>query len=340
MPRIRGIDLFCGAGGSSHGARAAGVTMVGAIDCWETATTTYKDNFPGAEVVTARLNERSGPSLFSKVQDADLIVASPECTHHSIARGSKPRDERSRRSGWCVMPFVRAYKPRWIVLENVSGMKRWDGYAELIEELEQHYHLRVQLLDASDFGVPQTRKRLFILGDRERRPSKVVGDALRRPTSMILDSATSWKSKPVFGGRLAANTLARIELGIETEGLGKDFLVVYYGSDRAGGWQPLDRPIRTLTTLDRFGLVRWVDGVATFRMLQVPELRRAMGYPDDAKLLRGTRRDKVKLLGNGVCPPVMQAVIESLTSQNEVSAARSPDRASRPPLRQRTPVPA
>ena len=58
---------------------------------------------------------------------------------------------------------------------------------------------------------------------------------------------------------------------------GEDFLVVYYGSDRAGGWQRLDRPLRTLTTLDRFGLVQWRGKTPTLRMLQVPEIERAMG---------------------------------------------------------------
>ena len=49
-------------------------------------------------------------------------------------------------------------------------------------------------------------------------------------------------------------------------------------------------------------------------MLQVPELRRAMGLPDDFKLPVGTRRDRIKLLGNGVCPPVMEAVVRSLVA--------------------------
>lgn len=323
MRKIKGIDLFCGAGGSSLGARAAGVQMVGAVDGWDIAASTYKDNFPGAEVVNARLHERTGAKLFSKVDHVDLIIASPECTHHSIARGAKPRDEKSRRSGWFVMPFVRAYKPRWIVLENVSGMRRWDGYQELIEELGEHYYLRAQMLDAADFGVPQTRKRLFILGDRLCKPAKVVGNQGKRDASIILDDPSVWKARPAFGGRLSENTIARVNRGIEELGSQKDFLVVYYGSDRAGGWQPLDRPIRTLTTLDRFGLVRWIDGVATFRMLQVPELRRAMGYPENARLERGSRRDRVKLLGNGVCPPVMQAVVESLTRQMEIAPVRT-----------------
>jgi DNA (cytosine-5)-methyltransferase 1 len=98
-------------------------------------------------------------------------------------------------------------------------------------------------------------------------------------------------------------------------------MIVYYGSDRAGGWQPLDRPLRTLTTLDRFGLVQWVDKQPTLRMLQVPELKRAMGLDRlkdqdgrrvEFEMNHGTRRDKVKILGNGVCAPVMKAVVGSL----------------------------
>ncbi len=57
-------------------------------------------------------------------------------------------------------------------------------------------------------------------------------------------------------------------------------LDLYYGSDAAGGWQTLDRPLRTLTTLDRFGLIRWDGSTPTLRMLQVPELARAMGLAE------------------------------------------------------------
>jgi hypothetical protein len=54
----------------------------------------------------------------------------------------------------------------------------------------------------------------------------------------------------------------------------------------------VDRPLRTLTTLDRFGLVKWHGPEPTLRMLQVPELRRAMGFPDSFRLERGTCRDR------------------------------------------------
>lgn len=89
---------------------------------------------------------------------------------------------------------------------------------------------------------------------------------------------------------------------------------MYYGSDGSGGWQSLHKPLRTITTLDRFALVApGTDGLR-MRMLQVPELRRGMGFNDDYKLDFGTRRDRIRLLGNGVCPPVMAEVIRSLTA--------------------------
>jgi DNA (cytosine-5)-methyltransferase 1 len=93
------------------------------------------------------------------------------------------------------------------------------------------------------------------------------------------------------------------------------FLIVYYGSDGAGGWQSLERPLRTLTTLDRFGLVTWQDKTPMLRMLQVEELKRAMGFPPDYLLPFGSRREQIMMLGNAVCPPVMQAVVRTLCAE-------------------------
>ena len=96
-------------------------------------------------------------------------------------------------------------------------------------------------------------------------------------------------------------------------GARKPFLLVYYGSDAAGGWQLLNRPIRTITTLDRFAVVKASAKGHKMRMLQVPELQVAMGM-EDMRFLHGTRRDKIRMIGNAVCPPVMREVIRNLTS--------------------------
>jgi DNA (cytosine-5)-methyltransferase 1 len=319
---MRGIDLFSGGGCGSAGARHAGLTMVAAADAWDIAAKTYQDNFREAEVVTARLTDRSGPEIFNRLGKIDMLIASPECTHHSIARGNKPVDEESRRSGWYVMNFIRKLHPRWIVLENVTPMRHWPGFDDLIAELKKTYKLRIEPLDAADFGTPQNRRRLFIVGDKLTTPS-LVKPILRteRDALSILDRAGTYAAEPVYNGRRVASTIERVERGIAELGRRKDFLIVYYGSDGAGGWQRLDRPLRTLTTLDRFGLVQWIDGEPTLRMLQVPELKRAMGLTHlkdhrgegvKFELENGIRRDKIKVLGNGVCAPVMRAVVGSL----------------------------
>jgi DNA (cytosine-5)-methyltransferase 1 len=288
--------------------------MVAAVDAWDIAAKTYQDNFPNAKVLPARLNEKIGPEIFGDLGRIDVLLGSPECTNHSIARGSRPRDEESQRSGIYVLRFLRELQPRWVVLENVHLMRTWHGYDELLADLgDLGYSVRQQVLDAATFGVPQTRRRLFIIGDREAVPPAIEPPGTEPPTvADILDPPGTWACKPLFIKTRASATLERVERGMNELGEGEDFLVVYYSSDRAGGWQPLNRPLRTMTTLDRFGLVQWIDGEPTFRMLQVPELRRAMGLPRTYRLRHGTRRDKIRILGNGVCAPVMQHVLASL----------------------------
>jgi DNA (cytosine-5)-methyltransferase 1 len=84
--RLRVLDLFCGGGGSSWGARNARAEIVCAVDAWPVATETYKANFPGARVINATLDENSCSSLLGDVGAIDMILASPECTNHTCAK--------------------------------------------------------------------------------------------------------------------------------------------------------------------------------------------------------------------------------------------------------------
>jgi DNA (cytosine-5)-methyltransferase 1 len=323
--RLRALDLFCGAGGSSWGARAAGARIVCGVDAWDLATTTFEANFKGARGVHLTLGGASTPKELGNLGQIDLILASPECTNHTCAKGSQPRDEGSKRTARYVINFARELNPRWVVVENVVHMRSWKGYAPLITKLEQlGYNVLPQVLNAADFGVPQKRRRLFLLCDREARPSPVTSRKRRRLARDIIRLDGPWKSNPLDNGRRALGTLARAERAMKALGRGVPFLIVYYGSDGSGGWQPLDRPIRTLTTLDRFGLVTWDRNIPMLRMLQVPELKRAMGFDDEFALDHGTRRDRIRLLGNGVCPPVMEAIVRSLTKQITRLDSRQP----------------
>jgi DNA (cytosine-5)-methyltransferase 1 len=109
----------------------------------------------------------------------------------------------------------------------------------------------------------------------------------------------------------AKPTLKRANLAKKHVGIDKPFLIVYYGSDAAGGWQRLNRPIRTITTLDRFAIVKPSAKGHKMRMLQVEELKAAMGM-ERMRFLHGTRREKIKMIGNAVCPPVMENVVRTL----------------------------
>lgn len=312
---IRTLDLFCGGGGSSCGASAFGAEITCGVDSWDTASLTFRDNFPDAKAVHARLTATSGRRVLGQIGPIDLILASPECTSHTCARGSRARDEHSRRTAFYVLNYARTFKPQWLIIENVIQMRAWKRYDEFLRELERCYYVRPQVLDAANFGVPQTRRRLFILCDRDQMPPDLSKRTWQSAGTArgILDPKGTWEARPLFRQGRAKETLARAKRAMKALGEGVPFLIVYYGSDGAGGWQPLSRPLRTLTTLDRFGLVEWTRGEARLRMLQVPELKRAMGFPSAFKMDQGTRRDRIKLLGNGVCPPVITEVLAKLT---------------------------
>ena len=288
---IRGCDIFCGAGGSSAGARAAGVDMVAGIDMCPTATATFAANFPDAHVLTNRLEDVELDSFKARVGPIDILLASPECRNHTCAKGSAPRDESSRATAMYVVEYAEALRPRWLVLENVVYMRPWSRYQELKTALRMlGYHLHESTFDASDFGVAQSRRRLFLVGDLDSPPVLIPRERCGRRKSVksILDAPGTWKTSPLVTARRAAATLERAARGFETLGGKKSFLLVYYSTDGCGGWQPLDRPLRTITTVDRFALVEHDGAMWRMRMLQVPELKRAMGFAEDFRLPIGT----------------------------------------------------
>ena len=256
---IRAIDLFCGAGGSSWGARNAGVEIAAGFDMWPLAGAAFADNFPEARFFEGRLDQFTRlRQLAGDLGRIDLILASPECTNHSVAKGNAPRCEASRDTAFEVVRFAKALAPRWLVIENVTSMRLWCRFTEFLDRLKAlGYHLSMETLDASWFGVPQRRRRLFILADRERAPSPVrKARSVAKPAKSILESQDRYEFSLLHSSKRASATLERAERAMKRLGSQADFLLVYYGSDAAGGWQSLESPLRTITTLDRFAYVR------------------------------------------------------------------------------------
>lgn len=314
---LKFIDLFCGGGFGARGAVRGGGEPILAMDAWDLATETYQSNFPDATVIEC-LIEDADPISLAKKYKPDVLLTSPECTSHSIARGATPGSEKSRETAIGIVPWVKAMKPRWVIVENVNRMKKWDRHNELVTTIENlGYHVNDLLLNAADFGTPQSRKRMFLVCDREG--SVISKDSLlachkksEKDAYSIIDWSGKYKSTPLYKNGRAESTIERAKRGIKALGRNIPFLIVYYGSDYAGGWQTLDAPLRTVTTLDRFGLVTWENNKPYLRMLQPDELLKAMGAGSNHKLPHGNRRDKIKLCGNGVCSPVVEVIFRKI----------------------------
>ncbi|MDD3040813.1 DNA cytosine methyltransferase [Bacteroides sp.] len=164
------IDLFCGAGGSSSGASAAGAWVKYAVNHWAVAIKTHKANHSKTHHIQNRL-ELVDPRQFHGV---DMIIASPECTNHSRAKGAKPRDEQSRATAFEVIRFADLIRPRWIVVENVPDFQSWALYPVWLQALNKlGYGTREQILNSADFGIPQTRQRYFMTAELGKVPQRL-----------------------------------------------------------------------------------------------------------------------------------------------------------------------
>ena len=321
--QVRVFDLFCGGGGSTRGAVLAGAKPVAALDMWDLATKTYKLNFPSADVYTSKAKSVPARHIRDEVGQIDLLLASPECTNHSIARGNKPRCEDSRNTAFEVIRFAKVLKPRWLVVENVLQMRKWKRFDEWLEKLQAiGYQTDMGILDAQYHNTPQSRRRLFVVGDLCEEPSLAAPRRQTKKTvASILGRGESkkapWAFTPVDTPGRAKETVKRASRAIKELGDNAEFVMVYYGTDAAGGFQTLDRPLRTITTLDRFAYVRRNGCGHEMRMLQPPELAAAMGFPGNHTWPQATRRDKIKLIGNAVCPLVMRDVIGTLVGSND-----------------------
>jgi DNA (cytosine-5)-methyltransferase 1 len=186
---VRAVDLFCGAGGTLEGLSQACDDLgrelrVTAVNHWETAIETHKQNHPNGDHYISKVEELHPPDVAGD-EDIDVLIASPECTHFSIARGGKPVNEQKRASPWHVLDWVEKLRPENVLLENVRELKSWgpvddDGQptrnGDIFETWINAFHslgysVDWKVLNAADYGDPTTRKRLFVIGRRGQRAS-------------------------------------------------------------------------------------------------------------------------------------------------------------------------
>lgn len=244
-------DLFCGAGGSSTGAERA-VKSLGAamiltcVNHWPLAIETHKANHPTARHYIEDISKAKPRDLVPEGY-LDLLMASPECTHFSRARGGKPVNDQSRMNPWAVISWLTELDVRCLLVENVPEFVQrgpigngipdaimrgmfFEAWTGAIKKLG--YRLEYRFLNAADYGDATTRKRFFLIARKDRQRirfpkpthSKDGGNGLKkwRAAREIIDwdkPGRSLLDDPKYLKRpLSINTRRRIARGLEKYG--------------------------------------------------------------------------------------------------------------------------
>jgi DNA (cytosine-5)-methyltransferase 1 len=174
------IDLFAGAGGATAGLKAAGATVVGAVENDADAAESYRQNHPDVELIEDDIRKVSPTRLMREAGvskgSISLLQACPPCqTWSSLGKHSKsdPRNELLSLVGH----FIRVMRPKAFIIENVRGLQadaRLDALLATTDALG--YRSKVYLVDASAFAVPQRRKRLIVIGVLGLDESRLRGE--------------------------------------------------------------------------------------------------------------------------------------------------------------------
>jgi DNA (cytosine-5)-methyltransferase 1 len=275
-------DLFCGAGGTSTGARRAlaerGLRMeLVAVNHWPVAIETHRRNHPEArhycqDVATLRPVEAVPEGRL------DVLMASPTCTHHSRARGGKPTSDQQRMDPWHVVTWLTELRVKALLVENVPEFVDWGpvdartgrplksrrgeyfrAWAAAIEALG--FRLAWRIVNAADHGDATTRARFFMVAIAARAARRafawphpthsrdggadLLGGRRRwRPAREIIDWSIAGKS--IFRRKtpLSPRTLARIYAGAVKFRWPEPFIVVLRNHMSAQG---IDAPLPTIT---------------------------------------------------------------------------------------------
>ncbi|RWH06467.1 DNA cytosine methyltransferase, partial [Mesorhizobium sp.] len=306
-------DLLCGAGGSSTGAQRAlselglGMELV-CVNHWPVAIDTHQRNHPEArhyvqDIATVR------PHLLVPEGYLDLLMASPTCTHHSVARGGKPTSDQQRSDPWHIVTWLTELRVKRLIIENVWEFCGWGPVdpktgKPIASRKGEYFHAWIETirrlgfepewrkLNAADYGDATTRQRFILMARSDGRKvcwpmpthrrrdeaSADLFDAAKpwRPAREIID--WSIKGKSIFNRKkpLAPKTLARIYAGAVKFGWPEPFLVIL--RQHMDG-QSLDGPLPTVAALgNHIGLAEPVVVRSNMHGRKSPSARGAQ-YP-------------------------------------------------------------
>ena len=298
------LDLFCGCGGMSKGLTDSGLNVIAGIDIWDKAIENYNKNYKHkayCEDLT-KLPPEKFNSLYNKENKIiDIIVGGPPCQSFSIA-GKRDKNDPRNALFMEYVKYLDYFKPKAFIMENVIGMlsKKTESGEKVItiimEELNKNYNCIINKLYASDFEVPQNRRRTIIIGIRKdlniipKEPEPIIQQVKDRiPVKTILIPKEMVNIKYYLSEKAL--------LGIANKkGVSKE-------KGFGFGAQMLDFDKPSYTIPARY----WKDGYdalvkyndTEIRRLTIMELKRIQSFPDNY-ILEGSNKDIIMQIGNAV----------------------------------------
>lgn len=341
--RLKFIDLFSGCGGMSLGFEQAGFECALAVDMWADALTTYQYNNPKAQILCADISQIDAEKFKHQCQidRVDLIIGGPPCQGFSLAGKRIIDDERNSLYKGFVR-FVAAFQPRAFVMENVPNILSIGGGVvkeSIVEEFTKlGYKVEHKVLMASEYGVPQNRRRAFFVGLLNGASFVFpVATLLKAVTSSeALSDLTEWSvedgapyavpaqssyqvairqgSLGVFNHKASAHkqkTIDTIAL-VPDGGNYKDLPISLQRTRRVNiAWTRLDsqRPSFTIDTGHNHHFHYKYNRVPTVR-----ESARLQSFPDTF-IFMGSKVSQLKQVGNAVPPMLARAIAGALMKQ-------------------------
>lgn len=332
--KIKILDLFSGCGWLSYGFEVAGFEVVAGIDNWKDALETFQKNHPGSKILNIDLSNPDLEKIKKEIWNIDVIVGWPPCQGFSISGHRNLNDPRNILYKGFVK-LVNTFSPKVFVLENVPNLvSMGDGIIkdQIIKDFEElEYKVKYKILLASDYGVPQNRRRVFFVGvknannfvfpepkfgnkitssdaisdlpDRDIEDGSILG---KKPLSEYQKTIRS-KDGKIYNHQITSHsqkTIDIIEL-VPDGGNYKDLPAEYINSRKVNiAWTRFNskKPSSTIDTGHRHHFHYQFNRVPTVR-----ESARLQSFPDSFIFL-GSKTSQYKQVWNAV-PPLLAAEI-------------------------------
>jgi DNA (cytosine-5)-methyltransferase 1 len=309
------VDLCCGLGGLSVAAREMGMRVVAGVDVNPSALRTFSRNFPEAEAIEGSVRSRTVLERCRALLDGDgdglsVVLSGPPCQGFSAAGSRDPKD---RRNGVlvAVARAIARIQPDCAVIENVSTVlaekhgERLESFREVLAGVG--YHVEKKVLDSSEYGVPQKRKRAFFFVTRRPLDPRRIDDLLaRHKVPPVMTRAALHGLAKCCSVRPASRERVRMNYHRQPSTAHREPSSLLPGPMSYRRLHPT-KPANTLFSGHRAPPAHFAEP----RSITVREAARLQGFPDTFRVY-GSFANQMEQVTNAVPPPLACAVVSVL----------------------------